>query len=95
MDAKTPEGQRLEATAREKIGHLSDERLAVTWMLTETMPMSEELTRGWLIDELETRMNALDKRDAKSAYSLGQSTSRFDCWLWTDGEAVDPLPYLR
>lgn len=97
MRAKTVEGQRLEAIAREAIGRKSDELLATTWLLTETQPMSEELamTRGWLMDELETRMDALDKRDAKSPLSFGQSESRFDRWLWTDGDAVDPLPFLR
>lgn len=98
MNAKTPEGQRLEAIAREKLGRLTDETLATTWLLTEAMPMTEELamTRGWLIDELEIRMNALDKRDAKSPYTLrDRSVSRFDRWIWTDGDAVDPTPFLR
>jgi hypothetical protein len=81
MRAKTPEGQRLEAIAREGVRQQSDELLATAWLLTETMPMSEELamTRGWLIDELEQRMGP----------------DLFDAWLWTDGDAVDPLPFLR
>jgi hypothetical protein len=81
MRAKTPEGQRLEAVARESISRLTDEKLSVTWLLTEAMPMSEELamTRGWLMDELETRMGV----------------EKFDRWIWTDGDAVDPLPFLR
>lgn len=81
MRAKTAEGQRLEAAARESISKLSDEKLSVTWLLTEAMPMSEELamTRGWLMDELETRMGE----------------GKFDRWIWTDGDAVDPFPYLR
>lgn len=97
MRAKTAEGQRLEAIARESISRKSDELLATAWLLTETQPMSEALamTRGWLMDELETRMNALDKRDAQAPHFLGQTESRFDRWLWTDGDAVDPLPYLR
>jgi hypothetical protein len=97
MRAKTAEGQLLESIARESISRLSDEKLSVTWLLTEAMPVTEELamTRGWTMDELETRMNVLDNRDAKSPCSLGQSMSRFDRWLWTDGDAVDPLPYLR
>lgn len=97
MRAKTAEGQRLEAVARKLISRKSDEKLSVTWLLTETQPMSEALamTRGWLMDELETRMNARDKQDAQSPVSLGQTVSRFDRWLWTDGDAVDPLPYLR
>lgn len=97
MRAKTAEGQRLEAIARERISRQSDDMLATAWLLTETQPMSEALamTRGWLMDELETRMDAADLRDAKSPCFLGQSESRFDRWLWTDGDAVDPLPYLR
>lgn len=80
MRAKTPEGKRLEAIARERVAALSDEALSVQWLLTETMPMSEELamTRGWLMDELEERMNARDKRDAQSPCFPGQSESRFD-----------------
>jgi hypothetical protein len=80
MRAKTPEGQRLEAIARERVAALSDEELSVQWLLTETMPMSEELamTRGWLVNELESRM----------------VPDKFDAWLWTDGDAVDPTPFL-
>lgn len=97
MNAKTAEGQRLEAIARERISRLSDGALSVQWLLTEAMPISEELamTRGWLMDELEKRMDDRDNRDAKSPYFLGQSESRFDRWLWTDGDAVDPTPFLR
>lgn len=81
MRAKTAEGQRLEAIARESISRRSNEMLATAWLLTETQPMSEALamTRGWLMDELETRM----------------SPEKFDAWIWTDGDAVDPLPFLR
>lgn len=80
LRAKTAEGRRLEALAREAVSRLSNEKLSMTWLLTEAMPMSEELamTRGWLMDELETRMDA----------------DKFDAWLWTDGDAVNPLPYL-
>lgn len=67
--------------ARKEIGRKSDELLATAWLLTETLPMSEELavTRRWLMDELETRMGG----------------DKFEAWLFTDGDAVDPLPYLR
>lgn len=67
--------------ARTEISRKSDELLATTWLLTEVMPMSEELavTRRWLMDELETRMGA----------------EKFETWLFTDADAVDPLPYLR
>lgn len=80
MRAKTPEGRRLEATVREAISRLTDENLSVTWLLTEAMPMSEELamTRGWLLDELETRMG----------------DEKFDVWVRADGDGVDPLPFL-
>jgi hypothetical protein len=80
MRAKTPKGKRLEAIAQERVSRLSDEELSVQWLLTEAMPMSEELamTRGWLMDELEKRMGA----------------EQFDAWLWTDGDAVDPAPFL-
>ena len=81
MRAKTPEGQRLEASAREKLSRLTDEKLSVTWLFPETVSMSEELamTRGWLMDELETRMGE----------------EKFDAWVWTDGDVVDPRPFLR
>lgn len=80
MRAKTPEGQRLEAIARGRIAALSDGELSVQWLLTEAMPMSEELamTRGWLMNELETRM----------------TPEQFDAWVFTDGDAVDPAPFL-
>lgn len=81
MRAKTTEGQRLEEMARAAISRKTDELLSTAWLLTEAMPMSEELavTRGWLMDELEKRMGE----------------EKFDTWLWTDGDAVDPLPFLR
>jgi hypothetical protein len=66
---------------QEKISRMSDEALSVTWLTSETLPMSEELavTRGWLIDELEKRMGP----------------DKFDAWLFTDADAVDPFPFLR
>lgn len=72
--------RKSEATARAAISRKSDELLATAWLLTEAMPMSEELavTRGWLCDELETRMGP----------------DKFDAWLFTDGDAVDPYPFL-
>lgn len=71
---------RSEATAREALRRLTDETLSVTWLATEVMQMSAELavTRGWLMDELETRMGP----------------DKFDAWVWTDGDAVDPFPFL-
>jgi hypothetical protein len=65
---------------RAALRELTDETLSVTWLATEVMQMSAELavTRGWLIDELERRM----------------TPDRFDAWIWTDGDAVDPFPFL-
>jgi hypothetical protein len=65
---------------RAALRELTDETLSVTWLMTETLEMSAELakTRGWLIDELEQRM----------------SPDRFDAWIFTDGDAVDPFPFL-
>lgn len=86
-----------EAKVQAMAATLTDEALRLAWMATETEPVTEELalTRGWLMDELERRMNALDARDAKSTYSFGQSVSRFDRWLFTDCEgANDPASYL-
>jgi hypothetical protein len=95
MDNKTR--KQAEAKARGMVAELTDDALRLAWMATETQPVTEELaiTRGWIMDELERRMNALDARDAKSAYSFGQSVSRFDRWLFTDCEgANDPASYL-
>jgi hypothetical protein len=95
MDAKSREQAKAKALAM--VAALNDEALRLAWMATETQTVTEELaiTRGWLMDELERRMNALDARDAKSAYSLGQSVSRFDRWLFTDCDgANDPASYL-
>ncbi|MGW2725525.1 hypothetical protein [Streptomyces sp. NPDC001492] len=90
-----------EAIARDSISRLSNERLATVWDETSTVPVTRAvtITRGWLMDELERRMEALDKRDAKSAYSLGQSVSRFDRWLNAEcsaskGDHVSVLRYL-
>lgn len=91
-----------EAIARDSISRLSNERLATVWDETSTVPVTRAvtITRGWLMDELEKRMEALDKRDAKSAVSLGQTVSRFDQWLNAEcdaakGEYVSVLNYLR
>lgn len=95
MDDKTRE--QAEAKALAMAAKLTNEALCLAWMATETQPVTEELalTRGWLMDELERRMNALDARDARSAYSLGQSVSRFDRWLFADCEgANNPAGYL-
>ncbi|MGW3196314.1 hypothetical protein ACWDBD_17345 [Streptomyces sp. NPDC001118] len=89
--------EQAKAKAAAMAAKLTDEALCLAWMATETQPVTQELAlvRDWIMDELERRMNALDKRDAKSAYSFGQSVSRFDRWLFTDCEgANDPASYL-
>jgi len=90
-----------EAIARDSIHRLSNEALASVWDDTskETPTRAVTITRGWLMDELEMRMKALDARDAKSPLSFGQA-SRFDRWLVAEcnaakGEYVSVLPYLR
>ena len=72
--------RRGEAKAREALRRLTDETLSVTWLATEVMQMSAELavTRGWLMDELETRMGA----------------EKFDAWVFANSDVVDPLPFL-
>lgn len=90
------------ATESEKIARASlraqtDKLIANTWMATNDQAPTRAVTilRGWLMDELERRMEALDQRDAKSPYSLGQSVSRFDRWLLADCEGVaNPANYL-
>lgn len=95
MDSKAREEAKAKVQAM--AANLTDEALVLAWMATETQPVTEVLaiTRGWIMDELERRMNALDTRDAKSACSLGQTVSRFDRWLFTDREgANNPASYL-
>ncbi|MEU5742005.1 hypothetical protein ABZ784_28940 [Streptomyces tendae] len=90
-----------EAIARDSISRLSNERLASTWDETSQVPVTRAvtITRGWLMDELEARMNTLDVRNAKSPTSLGQAVSRFDQWLdaecgAAEGQTVNVLRYL-
>jgi hypothetical protein len=88
-----------EAIARASIGRLSNERLAETWMLTNGQSgRAVEITRGWLMDELESRMNDRDREEEKSPAYLGARTNRFDRWLvaeCTPDSPVNPLAYLR
>lgn len=79
-NALRDKAMKSEADARERLSQQSNELLATTWLLTEAMPMSQELavTRGWIADELEKRM----------------TVDQFEAWLFTDGDAVDPLPFL-
>lgn len=87
-----------EAIARASIGRLSDERLAETWMLTNGQSgRAVEITRGWLMDELEQRMDRRDREDEKSPTYLGARTNRFDRWLQAEcapDSRVNPLTYL-
>lgn len=93
-----------EKTARDSIGRLTDARLVSVWMQTHNEPTTEQLARvrGWLMDELETRMKARDRDDARSPYRIvPASLSRFDRWLNAECQApktappVSPGPYLR
>lgn len=89
--------EQAKAKAAAMAAKLTDEALCLAWMATETQPVTQELAlvRDWIMNELERRMNVLDERDAKSAYSLGQSVSRFDRWLFADCEgANNPASYL-
>jgi hypothetical protein len=90
-----------EAIARDCIARLSNEKLVSTWHATSEVSLTRAvtITRGWLMDELEARMNARDRQDAKSPCSLGQAVSRFDQWLRAEcdaaeGETVNVLRYL-
>lgn len=86
----------LREQARDMTSRRTDQQLATDWIVSESMPTTEAvaLMRGWMMEELEKRMDALDARDAQSSTSFGPTTSRFDRWLWTDGDVVDPLPFL-
>jgi hypothetical protein len=71
-----------EDDVRNAMRGLSNEKLAAVWEQTEQQPASAELamTRGWLIDELETRMSEAD----------------FDCWIYgeADGTQASPAAFL-
>jgi hypothetical protein len=102
VDTIQDRARQSEALARDSIARLSNENLASTWHATSEVPLTRAvtITRGWLMDELEDRMNALDLRDDKSPMSLGRSVSRFDQWLHAECEAaksetVNVLRYLR
>jgi hypothetical protein len=88
-----------EEIARTSLGRLSDKRLAETWMLTNSQPATREvtITRGWLLDELEARMNRRDSEEVKHPAYLGAALGRFDRWLEAEcnpASPVSPLPYL-
>jgi hypothetical protein len=92
-----------EAIARESLAVQTDQMLVDTWMNTNGQSSRRAVTilRGWLMDELERRMNALDKADQKSPlYGIKRSvTPRFDRWLYAEcsasaGQVVSPSTYL-
>jgi hypothetical protein len=102
MTALQDRARQSEAIARDSIKRLSNESLATVWAGTSTVPVTRAvtITRGWLMDELEARMTALDERDEKSPVSLGQAVSRFDQWLGAECSAaeskqVNVLRFLR
>lgn len=91
---------RSEAIARQSISRLSDSKLAEAWMGTNEQPMTDELriVRGWLLDELETRMGRMNVwADLFPALPCFDG-DRFGSWLdaeFTPGsDYVNPLPYL-
>jgi hypothetical protein len=85
-----------EAIARHSIARLSDAKLAEAWMATNEQPMTVELpiVRGWLMDELETRMGRMETW-ADLLLAPDFDGGRFDGWLEAEsGGYVNPLPYL-
>jgi hypothetical protein len=99
MSSIQDKAKQSEAIARASIRRLSNERLAETWMLTNGQSgRAVEITRGWLMDEMEARMNRRDGDEEASPTYLGTRTDRFDRWLAAEfaakGEPVNPLPYL-
>lgn len=68
------------AKVRAMAANLTDEALCLAWLATEGKPATRELaiTRGWLMDELNTR--------------LGDDL--FDEWLMADEDGLNPLAYF-
>lgn len=102
MNSLQDRARQSEAIARDSIARLSNEKLASTWYATSEVSVTRAvtITRGWLMDELEARMEALDLRDAKSPVSLGQTANRSDQWLLAEyeapeGQTVNVLGFLR
>ncbi|WP_405883640.1 hypothetical protein OG762_36885 [Streptomyces sp. NBC_01136] len=80
-----------EKIARASLRAQSDKLIVETWMATNDQAPTREVTilRGWLMDELERRMDAIDKA------RRNQLTSRFDRWMLADCKAVaNPGSYL-
>lgn len=100
MNAQQAKAKKSEAIARNSLAAQTDQLIVDTWMATNGQPPTRAVTilRGWLMDELERRMNERDKADQKSAL-FGWSASRFDRWLHAEcsasaGEVVSPATYL-
>ena len=99
MNAQQSKAKQSEAIARDSIGRLTNERLAETWMLTNEQQPSRKVTilRGWLLDELEARMNQV-ANVWEDLFPNQLERDRFEEWMTADsvpgGDFVSPLPYL-
>ncbi|MYY79812.1 MULTISPECIES: hypothetical protein [unclassified Streptomyces] len=99
MNAQQEKAKQSEQIARASIGRLTNERLAETWMLTNGQTAERKVTilRGWLLDELETRMENVNTV-WEDLFPSEMQRDRFDEWLTADsvsgGDFVSPLPYL-
>lgn len=88
-----------EQIARASIGRLTNERLAETWMLTNGQAAERKVTilRGWLLDEIEARMERVNTV-WEDLFPSEMQRDRFDEWLTADsvtgGDFVSPLSYL-
>lgn len=77
-------GEQLKAKAVEMTAELSNEALCIAWMATETQPVTQELamTRGWMLDELNARLD----------------DDLFDEWLVAvdeNGDSLNPLVFFE
>ncbi|PPS86475.1 hypothetical protein [Streptomyces sp. MH60] len=99
MNAQQIKAEQSEIIARASIGRLSNERLAETWMLTNGQPAERKVTilRGWLLDEIETRMERATSVWG-DLFPNEMQRDRFDEWLTADSapgnDFISPLPYL-
>jgi hypothetical protein len=99
VNAQQIKARQSEAIARASIGRLTKERLAETWMLTNEQPATRKVTilRGWLLDELERRMNQV-ATVWEDLFPNEAGRDRFDEWLTADSvpgsDFASPLPYL-
>ena len=84
-----------EVIARQSLAAQTDQMVVASWMHTNGLEPTRPVTilRGWLMDELERRMNALDK----ARKNMG--IARFDRWMTAECSAakdavVSPGTYL-